>query len=61
MKTKILLAVTAMLAIAPCATAEERSPDSGAPGYGYGGQQVIVNNYYYGNGYEYSSRLEKVS
>jgi len=59
MKTKILLAVTAMLTIALCAKAEERSHDSGASGKGYGSQQIVVNNYYYGNGYEYSSRLKR--
>lgn len=59
MKTKILLAVTAMLMIALYATAEERSPGTGSSGYGYGSQQVVVNNYYYDNGYEYSSRLKR--
>jgi hypothetical protein len=59
MKTKILLAVTALMTFAVYATAEERIPDSGAPGNGIGSQQVVVNNYYYGNGYEYSSRLKR--
>ncbi len=59
MKTKILLSLTAMLTVALCATAEERRPDSGASRYSYGSQQVVVNNYYYGNGYEYSSRLKR--
>lgn len=59
MKTKKILAVTAMLTVALCATAEERPADSGVTGNGYGSQQVVVNNYYYGNGYEYSSRLKR--
>lgn len=59
MKTKNLLAVSAMLTVTLCATAEERRTDSGVTGNGYGSQQVVVNNYYYGNGYEYSSRLKR--
>lgn len=59
MKTKILLAVTALLTVSLFSAAEKRSPDSGAYGYGNGSQQVVVNNYYFGNGYEYSSRLKR--
>ncbi len=59
MKTKILLTATAMMALAYTALATDAGKDHVERGYGYGNQQVIVNNYYYESGYEYASRLKR--
>ncbi|HUW92261.1 MAG TPA: hypothetical protein VMV74_03775 [Bacteroidales bacterium] len=59
MNTKNLLAVITTLTMALNATAEDGKGDYRGKDYGYGSQQVVVNNYYTDNGYEYASRLKR--
>jgi hypothetical protein len=56
MKTKILLSAITVMMITSFAAASGSNEENG---YGYSGQQVIVNNYYYDNGYEYASRIKR--
>lgn len=59
MKTKILLTAIAVLTIASIAMASDGSSAGGERGKGYANQQIIVNNYYFDNGYEYASRIKR--
>jgi len=59
MKTKKILAVIATLTIALNATASDGTEISERKSNEYGNQQVVVNNYYSDNGYEYSSRIKR--
>ena len=59
MKTKILLTAAATMMIASLAMASGGTGAGGERVKGYGNQQVIVNNYYFDNGYEYASRIQR--
>ncbi len=59
MKTKILLTAVATMMIASLAMASGGTGAGGERVKGYGNQQVIVNNYYFDNGYEYASRIQR--
>jgi hypothetical protein len=59
MKTKILLSAITAIMITSFAAASGSDEEKGERGYGYSGQRVIVNNYYFDNGYEYASRIRR--
>jgi len=59
MKTKNLLTVVATMAVAYAALAADAGEAPGERGNGYGNQQIVVNNYYNGSGYEYASRINR--
>lgn len=57
MKAKILLTVMATMVFAYTALAADEVGAPGERGNGYSSQQIVVNNYYNGTGYEYASRI----
>lgn len=59
MKTKNLLAVIATMTVAFSALAADGYGRDNDNRFGYGNQQVVVNNYYFDNGYEYASRIKR--
>ena len=59
MKTKILLTAIATMTMTSLLMASGGTNASGGPGNSIGNQQVIVNNYYFDNGYEYASRINR--
>ncbi len=59
MKTKNLLAAMALMTITSLAMASGFTKNSGDRGNDPGYQQVIVNNFYFDNGYEYASRINR--
>lgn len=59
MKTKILLTAIATMTITSLSMASADIKASDDRGNGSGYQQVIVNNYYFDNGYEYASRINR--
>jgi hypothetical protein len=59
MKTKILLTVATVMMITPVIMANDDCGTYSEREYGYGCQQVVVNNYYFDNGYEYASRIKR--
>jgi len=59
MKTKFLPAIILMTASLSLAKAEGGTPAGEGHGEGLSNQKVVVNNYYYLNGYEYASRITR--
>jgi hypothetical protein len=59
MKTKFLLAVIILTASLSLAFSPESTPAGDGNGEGLSTQKIVVNNYYYLNGYEYASRIKR--